>query len=108
MAVINVDGVKLMTLEEIKQSKGAGWAELYFEADEEEGTPEYKELVHCAWCRGNVIYGDGNFSNREYLEHWYNRQYGERIWTGDREPTEEEREAEPWTRNDSVSQPSQP
>ena len=96
MAAKHVKGSKLLTFEEVKASKGAGWTEIWYEADEEEGDPERIELVECAWCAGNVVYADESVTFVNDLEKHYNKQYGERIWTGSRKPTEARRASTPW------------
>ena len=44
---------RLLTLKEIRTTKGAGWLETWFPPDD--GEPEYKLLTECAWLHGAII-----------------------------------------------------
>lgn len=85
----------LLTAEQVQNGKGVGWQEIWYEADPEEGTEEYKELYECAFVAGNVMLRDGSSSYSNDLPRDYNKKYGERIWVGAK-PTDEEREKTPW------------
>ena len=88
---------RVLSLEEVKSGKGAGWMENWFEPDDE--GPEIKELVECAWIRGAAVaydtmgytdyYGDG-----EHFDRMYGKKFGFRILTG--RPSPALMESEPW------------
>ena len=85
---------RVLTLDEVLTTSGAGWVEIWFSADDNDGEPESKELMECAWCKGNYLTTDGDFSDSDYLSNNYNKHYGVRIWSA--KPTPEEQEATPW------------
>lgn len=91
-AELNDPGV--LPLEEILGTSGSGWAESWVEPDDVIGLEEEFELIPCAWCRGNVIYQDGDSTDKRYLSRIYNRKYGMRIWRA--QPDDAQREAAPW------------
>ena len=81
---------RLYTLKELREGCGGGWYEVWLRESGED--PEMKEIQPCGFCRGYFVLDYG--SNGTILEDDYNARYGFRIWTA--EPTDEEREAEPW------------
>ena len=87
-------GPRVLALDEILEGAGGGWAEDWWEASEEDGTPEERVLRQVAWCRGCVIDGTCSSLGAERLREIYQKKYGTRIWTG--LPTDEQRTAEPW------------
>lgn len=87
---------RVLSLEEVKSGKGAGWMENWVEPDE---GPEIKELLECAWIRGAalVYYTMGYTdyaSEGEFFDRMYGKKYGFRIWTG--RPSPALMESEPW------------
>jgi hypothetical protein len=92
LALITEPPARVLALDEVLGSKGAGWLENWFEADESE--PESFELSEVAWCYGTLAHIDGDVSTEDYVKRWYNRRYGMRIWSA--KPTDEEREREKW------------
>ena len=83
---------KLLTLKEIRKTKGAGWLETWFPPDD--GEPEYKLLTECAWLHGAIINRNSPGEEAEmlmegYVQRDYGKRYGCRVW--DEKPTDEER-----------------
>ena len=85
---------RILTPDEIMNGKGTGWIEHWFEADEE--SPEYKDMIECAWVHGFVLEddGDGGVIFPERLKKRHNRQYEFRVWS-DR-PDDATREKVKW------------
>ena len=87
---------RLIPRETILRTWGHGWIEDWHIGDEE--NPEEKELLECAWVKGEIVTADGRKRSAE-SEYWtqkYNRPYGVRMWEGDEPPTEEQRQEEAW------------
>ena len=89
-----VEMTRLLTLEEAQFATGVGWEEIWFDADEEEGTPEYRECFPCVFIHGHYVCYDGDIG--EVSPDTYNKPHHSRLWMGWAEPTEEQREAEKW------------
>lgn len=85
---------RVISLDELNTTSGAGWIEVWLEGDPDEGMEEEKFLTECGWCKGNYITDDGDFSIADYIQTHYNKKYGIRIWTA--KPTDEQREAVRW------------
>lgn len=85
---------RLLAFQDVMRGCGGGWAEQWFQPDPEEGTDEYKELTPVAWCKGNLIFEDGDSQDRDNLKRMYNKKYGTRIWSA--RPTDTQMEAIPW------------
>lgn len=85
---------RVISLDELNTTSGAGWLEVWLEGDPDEGMKEEKFLIECGWCKGNYITDDGDFSIADYIQTHYNKKYGIRIWTA--KPTDEQREAVRW------------
>lgn len=85
---------RLLTLQQAKIYSGIGFEEVWFDADEEEGTGEYKRLFSCAFINGHILCADGDIGQVD--EETYNRPRNSRLWMGAILPTEAEREAAPW------------
>lgn len=83
---------RLMPFDELMESKGMGWAEVWFRADEE--TEESKELFEIVFIGPRYICADGDTGC--VAADTYNTPYHTRIWSGVDAPTNEQREAEPW------------
>ena len=92
-----IDEVKytrLLPLEEVLTTSGTGWFECWYPGDEEEGLKEEFTLTQCSWCKGNVIFEDGDFCDRNDLCKRYRKQYGHRIWS--KKPAEWLQFSETW------------
>lgn len=85
---------RLLTLEEALRVKGIGWEEIWFDADEEEGTPEYRECFPCVFINGHYVCADGDIG--EVSPGTYNKPHHSRLWMGREKPSDEAREAEKW------------
>ena len=85
---------RLLTLEEALSVKGCGWEEIWFDADEEEGTAEYKECFECVFIGGHGADRDGAVI--EINPEKYNKAHHHRLWLGEEKPTDAQREAEKW------------
>lgn len=85
---------RLLTLEEAQFATGVGWEEIWFDADEEEGTPEYKECFPCVFINGHYVCADGDIG--EVNPGTYNKPHHSRLWMGREKPSDEAREAEKW------------
>lgn len=85
---------RLLTLEEALRVKGIGWEEIWFDADEEEGTPEYRECFPCVFINGHYVCADGDIG--EVSSYSYNKPHHSRLWMGREKPSDEAREAEKW------------
>lgn len=83
---------RLLPYEELLESKGMGWAEVWFRPDEE--TEESKELFEIAFIGPHYICADGDTGC--VSADTYNKPFHTRIWSGVDAPTNEQREAEPW------------
>ena len=92
MSTAELKTARLLTMEEVLTTKGAGWIENWFAADEDE--PESFELSEVAWCYGTLAHADGDGTPSEFVEKQYLKKYGMRIWT--EKPTEEQRKAVEW------------
>lgn len=88
------NATRLLTLEEAQYVTGVGWEEIWFDADEEEGTPECKECFPCVFINGHYVCYDGDIG--EVSPDTYNKPRHSRLWMGWAEPTEEQREAAKW------------
>lgn len=89
-----VEMTRLLTLEEASYATGVGWEEIWFDADEEEGTPEYKECFPCVFINGHYVCADGDIG--EVSPATYNRPHHSRLWMGGAKPGDEAREAKKW------------
>lgn len=89
---------RLLTLEEAQFATGVGWEEIWFDADEEEGTPEYKECFPCVFINGHYVCEDGD--NGEVSPDTYNKPHHSRLWMGWARPGDEAREAAKWGAED--------
>ena len=89
-----VEMTRLLTLEEAQFATGVGWEEIWFDADEEEGTPEYKECFPCVFINGHYVCYDGDIG--EVSSDTYNKPHHSRLWMGWAKPGDEAREAEKW------------
>lgn len=86
---------RLLTREEFAgMPEGLGWEEDWLEPEDSE-EDEYA-ITRLAWVPCGYTVSDAGFGNKETVIDNYNGKYGTRVWTGDREPTEAERSAEPW------------
>lgn len=85
---------RLLTLEEALSVKGAGWEEVWFEADPDVGEAEYKECFECVFIYGHIRCADGNIG--DVMIERYNRPYYSRLWMGEDKPTDEQRKAAEW------------
>lgn len=85
---------RLLTLEEALFATGVGWEEIWFDADEEEGTPEYRECFPCVFIHGHYVCADGDIG--EVSPDTYNKPHHSRLWMGREKPSDEAREAEEW------------
>ena len=83
-----------LTLEEAQFATGVGWEEIWFDADEEEGTPEYRECFPCVFINGHYVCEDGDIG--EVSPDTYNKPHHSRLWMGREKPSDEAREAEKW------------
>jgi len=84
----------LLTLEEAQFATGVGWEEIWFDADEEEGTAEYRECFPCVFINGHYVCEDGDIG--EVSPDTYNKPHHSRLWMGRAKPSDEAREAEKW------------
>lgn len=89
-----VEMTRLLTLEEAQFTTGVGWEEIWFDADEEEGTPEYRECFPCVFINGHYVCEDGDIG--EVSPDTYNKPHHSRLWMGREKPSDEAREAEEW------------
>lgn len=84
---------RLLPFDELMESKGMGWAEIWFREDEE--TEESKELFEIVFIGPHYICADGDTGCVSVDT--YNKPYHTRIWSGVDAPTDEQREAEAWS-----------
>ncbi len=82
--------------EQLLTGWGHGWQESHLIGDDED--PECFTLTECVWINGYITDEDDSYANAnsDYWREHYNKQYGIRIWAGDRKPTEDERKAMAW------------
>ena len=92
------NATKLLTLEEASYATGVGWEEIWFDADEEEGTPEYRECFPCVFINGHYVCEDGDIG--EVSPDTYNKPHHSRLWIGWEKPSDEAREAAKWDAED--------
>ena len=76
---------------------GHGWEERHYRGDDED--PEGFDLIECVWLTGHILTEDGCSAeaDSDYWAEHYGKRYGVRLWAGDVEPTQEQREAVMWT-----------
>ena len=76
---------------------GHGWEERHYRGDDED--PEGFDLIECVWLTGHILTEDGCTAeaDSDYWAEHYGKRYGVRLWAGDVEPTQEQREAVMWT-----------
>lgn len=84
---------RLLPFDELMESKGMGWAEVWFLPDEE--VAEHKELFEIVFIGPYYATGDGDHGC--VSADTYNKPYHTRIWSGVDAPTDEQREAEAWS-----------
>jgi len=94
---------ELVPLEMLGYTWGHGWEERHMIGDEEE--PEGFVLKECVWISGHIMLEDGRTADTgsAWWQENYGREYGARIWTGTRRPTEEMRRAAPWAKGKASS-----
>ena len=88
---------RVIPREALLEGWGHGWEESHNIGDDED--PESFSLAACVWIDGHIMDEDGSDANAssDYWAEMYGKRYGVRIWAGDDPPTEEQREAVPWT-----------
>ena len=76
---------------------GHGWEERHYRGDDED--PEGFDLIECVWINGHILTEDGCSAeaDSDYWKEHYGKRYGVRLWAGNVEPTQEQREAVIWT-----------
>ncbi|MBR4334406.1 MAG: hypothetical protein IKP72_17165 [Clostridia bacterium] len=74
-----------------------GWEERHYRGDDED--PEGFDLIECVWINGHIMTEDGCTAeaDSDYWKEHYGKRYGVRMWAGNVEPTQEQREETPWT-----------
>ena len=93
LALIEEDTTtRLLPFEELMESKGMGWAEVWFLPDEE--VEEHKELFEIVFIGPYYATGDGDHGC--VSADTYNKPYHTRIWSGVDAPTDEQREEAKW------------
>lgn len=86
-----VDAPRVLTLDEILTTGGAGWLEDHIITD---GGVLGQTLTCCAWLHGFVTDADGFHLDGSYLRAHYNKPRGLRVWN--LKPTDEQRKAAAW------------
>lgn len=76
---------------------GHGWEERHYRGDDED--PEGFDLIECVWINGHILTEDGCSAEAgsDYWKEHYGKRYGVRMWAGNVEPTDKQREETPWT-----------
>lgn len=76
---------------------GHGWEERHYRGDDED--PEGFDLIECVWINGHILTEDGCSAeaDSDYWKENYGKRYGVRLWAGNVEPTDKQREEKPWT-----------
>ena len=89
---------RVIPFDELEISAGAGWCEMWYPADEEEGEPECFVIFRCAYLFGSILMEDGgggaSVSYKGSVREWYNKKYGGRVWTDP--PSEQDRKEAKW------------
>lgn len=95
-SLLKVQEPRLLSREQLLTGWGHGWEESWWIGDDED--PESITLEECVWIDGSMMMPGGNNADADgdYWKEHYNKQYGIRVWIGDRAPTEEERKAVAW------------
>ena len=91
IALIDEEQPRVLTRSEFLASEaGTGWLESRWTPETGDGEPAETDIERCAWAGDTIAYPSGSVGTKDMLGD------NDRVWSGFRAPTDEEREAEPW------------